>query len=51
MAEVKNRDAEVITLGSGDLMVKEYDATTGVPAYTEFKLRLIYLVVSKAELL
>lgn len=38
MAEVtiKNRDAEVITLGSGDLMVKEYDATTGVPAYTEF---------------
>lgn len=36
MSEVKNRDAEVITLGSGDLMIKEYDATTGVPAYTEF---------------
>ena len=36
MAEVKNRDAEVITLGSGDLMIKEYDATSGVPAYTEF---------------
>ena len=36
MAEVKNRDAEVITLGSGDLMIKEYNATSGVPAYTEF---------------
>lgn len=36
MSEVKNRDAEVITLGSGDLMIKEYDATKGVPDYTEF---------------
>lgn len=34
MPEVKNRDAEVITLGSGILMIKEY--TTTVPAYTEF---------------
>lgn len=31
----KNRDAEVITLGSGDIMIKEY--TNGnFPAYTEF---------------
>lgn len=32
----KKRDAEVITLGSGDLMCKEYDGTT-MPAYTDFK--------------
>lgn len=31
----KKRDAEVITLGSGDLMIKEYDGTT-IPAYTDF---------------
>lgn len=31
----KKRDAEVITLGSGDLMVKEFTDT--IPAYTEFK--------------
>ena len=30
------RDAEVITLGSGDLMIKEYTGET-MPAYTEFK--------------
>lgn len=30
----KKRDAEVITLGSGDLMIKEYSDT--MPAYTEF---------------
>lgn len=30
----KKRDAEVITLGSGDLMIKEYDDV--MPAYTEF---------------
>jgi hypothetical protein len=30
----KKRDAEVITLGSGDLMIKEYDGA--IPAYTEF---------------
>lgn len=30
----KKRDAEVITLGSGDLMIMEYDGT--IPAYTEF---------------
>lgn len=30
----KKRDAEVITLGSGDLMVKEY--TDVMPAYTDF---------------
>ena len=29
------RDAEVITLGSGDLMIKEYTDT--MPAYTDFK--------------
>lgn len=34
MAENK-RDAEVITLGSGNLMIKEYTDT--LPAYTEFK--------------
>ena len=34
MAEAK-RDAEVITLGSGDLMIKEY--TDVMPAYTDFK--------------
>lgn len=28
------RDAEIITLGSGDLMVKEY--TDAIPSYTEF---------------
>lgn len=33
MAEQK-RDAEVITLGSGDLMIKEY--TDEMPAYTDF---------------
>lgn len=32
----KKRDAEVITLGSGDLMVKEYDGNT-MPEYTDFK--------------
>lgn len=32
MAE--RRDAEVITLGSGDLMIKEYE--DAIPAYTEF---------------
>ena len=31
----QKRDAEVITLGSGDLMIKEYEGT--IPAYTEFK--------------
>ena len=31
----KKRDAEVITLGSGDLMIKEY--TDVMPAYTDFK--------------
>lgn len=36
MAEVKNRDAEIITLGSGDLMIKEYDASSAVPTYKEF---------------
>ena len=30
----KKRDAEVITLGSGDLMIKEYEGT--IPAHTEF---------------
>lgn len=30
----KKRDAEVITLGSGDLMIKEY--TDAMPKYTEF---------------
>lgn len=35
MANEKKRDGEVITLGSGDLMIKEYDGTS-VPAYTEF---------------
>ena len=34
MATKKNRDAEVITLGSGNLMIKEYTDT--LPAYTEF---------------
>lgn len=34
MATKKNRDAEVITLGSGNLMIKEYTDT--FPAYTEF---------------
>lgn len=34
MPTVKNRDAEVITLGSGDLMIKEYTGT--MPAYTAF---------------
>ena len=33
MSDLK-RDAEVITLGSGDLMIKEYTDT--MPAYTEF---------------
>ncbi|MEE3428424.1 MAG: hypothetical protein VZQ55_05605 [Ruminococcus sp.] len=31
---VKKRDAEVITLGSGDLMIKEY--TDSFPAYSDF---------------
>lgn len=31
----KKRDAEVITLGSGDLMIKEYTDT--MPAHTDFK--------------
>lgn len=31
----KKRDAEVITLGSGDLMIKEYTGT--IPAHTDFK--------------
>lgn len=31
----KKRDAEVITLGSGDLMIKEYDGSA-MPAYTDF---------------
>lgn len=31
----KKRDAEVITLGSGDLMIKEYDGTN-MPAYSDF---------------
>lgn len=31
----KKRDAEVITLGSGDLMIKEYDGEA-MPAYTDF---------------
>lgn len=31
----KKRDAEVITLGSGNLMIKEYTDT--MPAYSEFK--------------
>lgn len=31
----KKRDAEVITLGSGDLMIKEFIDT--MPAYTDFK--------------
>ena len=31
----KKRDAEVITLGSGDLMIKEY--TDVMPAYTDFE--------------
>ena len=30
----KKRDAEVITLGSGDLMIKEF--TDAIPAYTDF---------------
>ena len=34
MADMK-RDAEVITLGSGDLMIKDY--TDVMPAYTEFE--------------
>ena len=34
MATKKNRDAEVITLGSGDLMIKEYTDT--IPQHTEF---------------
>lgn len=35
MPEKKKRDAEVITLGSGDLMLKEY--TDEMPEYSEFK--------------
>lgn len=33
----KKRDAEVITLGSGNLMVKEYPTGGPMPAYTAFK--------------
>ncbi len=36
MSEVKKRDAEVITLGSGDLMIKEYNAEEGFPGYKDF---------------
>ena len=32
----KKRDAEVITLGSGDLMIKEY--SDAMPAYTDFNI-------------
>lgn len=32
----KKRDAEVITLGSGDLMIKEYDGNN-MPAYSDFE--------------
>lgn len=32
----KKRDAEVITLGSGDLMIKEYDEDKGIPTYKDF---------------
>ena len=32
----KKRDAEVITLGSGNLMIKEYNAEEGFPGYKEF---------------
>lgn len=35
MAGKANRDAEVITLGSGDVMIKEYTAGK-MPKYTEF---------------
>lgn len=34
MADATKRDAEVITLGSGNLMIKEYTDT--IPAYSEF---------------
>ena len=36
MADNKRMDADKITLGSGDLMIKEYDGSA-MPAYTEFK--------------
>lgn len=36
LSKKKKRDAEVITLGSGDLMIKEYDGET-MPKYTDFK--------------
>ena len=36
MANEKRDAAEVITLGSGDLMVKEYDGTN-MPKYSDFK--------------
>lgn len=32
----KKRDAEVITLGSGNLMIKEYNAEEGFPEYKDF---------------
>lgn len=32
----QKRDREVITLGSGNLLLKEYDATTGMPAVSDF---------------
>lgn len=46
MATKKNRDAEVITLGSGDLMIKEYTDT--IPQHTEFT-EADLLVVSRVE--
>lgn len=35
MVETKRQEADKITLGSGDLMIKEYDGT--MPTYTDFK--------------
>lgn len=39
MAGEKKRDAEVITLGSGDLMVKEYDPNGELPSHTDFDVK------------
>lgn len=36
MSTTQKRDAEVITLGSGELMIKDYDGVT-MPLYNEFK--------------
>lgn len=36
MPNTQKRDAEVITLGSGNLMIKEYDGSA-MPLYSEFK--------------